>query len=269
MALALLGSHGILSKGIAEFFAMMLFVYIGVGTAMTPTRTVFEIAMAFGMGIVVLAYSIGNKSGGHINCAVTTALIISGHCKILEGSVIIVCQIVGSIAGAALLAGTIPNSQDASGTHCFGTNSVAAGFSDGNAFCGEFFGTFLLLYVVFHTAVHAKYKLKTDNAAALAIGMSVFCAHCVLIPITGCSINPARSLGPAIVGSWREIDHDSCHQWRDIWIFFLAPECAAVFAGLMWRYWWSRDENHDPGSSDPALSPKGDASGDGVANESL
>jgi len=268
MALALLGADGVVSKGIAEFFAMMLFVFIGVGTGMTPTRTVFEIALAFGMAIVVLAYSIGNKSGGHINPAVTTALMVAGKCEALEGFVIIFFQILGAITGAALLAATIPNGQDAS--KCFATNSVATGFSDGNAFCGEFFGTFLLMYVVFHTAVHKKYSLKTDNAAALAIGMSVFCAHCVLIPITGCSINPARTLGPAIVGSWREIGHDSCNQWRDIWIFMLAPECAAVFAGLMWRFWWSADETHVPGTADPALSPKGARSGDdGLANTTL
>merc|ERR1740130_1160052 len=112
---------------------MLLFVYIGVGTAMTPTRTVLQIALAFGMGIVILAYSIGNKSGGHVNCAVTTALMVAGKCPIVEGIVIMIFQFLGSIAGAGLLAATIP---------------VADGFSVGNAFCGEFFLTFLLLFVV-------------------------------------------------------------------------------------------------------------------------
>merc|ERR1711865_752965 len=237
----LCGMHGIISKGIAEFFAMLLFVYIGVGTAMTPSRTVFQIALAFGMGIVILAYSIGNKSGGHINCAVTTALMVAGKCPLLEGITIIVFQFLGSLTGAGLLAATIPDGEDATG--CFGTNSVQPGFSKGNAFCGEFFMTFLLMYVVFHTAVHKRHSIKTDNAAALAIGMSVFCAHCVLIPITGCSINPTRTFGPAVVASFRDIDGgdaDKCHHyWRDIWIFFLAPESAAVVAGLFWRFLWS------------------------------
>jgi len=236
----LCGMHGIISKGIAEFFAMLLFVYIGVGTAMTPVRTVFQIATAFGFGIVVLAYSIGNKSGGHINCAVTTALMVAGKCPPLEGITIMIFQFLGSVAGAGLLAATIPEGEDA--THCFGTNSVADGFSDGNAFCGEFFMTFLLLYVVFHTAVHAKHSIKTDNAAALAIGLSVFCAHCVLIPITGCSINPTRTFGPAVVSSFRGLDDNDCHQWRDIWIFFVAPQSAAVVAGIMWHLLWSGDE---------------------------
>eukprot|EP00658_Telonema_sp_P-2_P006751 TRINITY_DN12548_c0_g1_i2.p2 TRINITY_DN12548_c0_g1~~TRINITY_DN12548_c0_g1_i2.p2 ORF type:complete len:270 (-),score=74.52 TRINITY_DN12548_c0_g1_i2:466-1275(-) len=253
MTYALLGSDGILSKGVAEFFATLLFVFIGVGTAMTPTRTNFEIALAFGMGIVVLAYSVGNKSGGHINPAVTTALMLAGRCHVVEGMVIILCQLLGSFTAAGLLAATIPEGQDATG--CFGTNSVQPGFSDGNAFCGEFFFTFLLLYAVFHTAVHKKYSLKTDNAAALAIGMSVFCAHCVMIPIDGTSINPARSLGPAILASIRGVP-SSCDQWKDIWIFLIAPECAALFAAFMWRFWWSKDEEPEPGVMDPTLSPK-------------
>jgi MIP family channel proteins len=256
------GANGIISKGIAEFFGMLLFVYIGVGTAMTPTRTVFQIALAFGMGIVILAYSIGNKSGGHINCAVTTCLMVAGRVPILEGITIIVFQFLGSLAGAGLLAATIPEGKDAS--KCFGTNSVSGGFSDGNAFCGEFFMTFLLMYVVLHTAVHAKHSIKTDNAAALAIGMSVFCAHCVLIPITGCSINPTRTFGPAVLSSWRGISDDDCHQWQDIYIFFLAPEAAAIFAGILWHVIWKRDETAEPGH------PK-DAAGDPAAlsNHSL
>merc|ERR1711934_1128418 len=186
--------------------------------------TIFKIALAFGMGIVVLVYSIGEKTGGRLNCAVTTALMVAGKCDFLDGFVIIICQCLGSFVGAGLIAATIPEGKDNTG--CFGTNSVQSGFSDGNAFCGEFFFTFLLLFVVFHTAVHEKYKNGTTNAAPIAIGMAVFCAHCVLIPITGCSINPTRSFGPAVLSSWRGISDDDCHQWQDIYIFFLAPEAA-------------------------------------------
>jgi len=238
---------------------MLLFVYIGCGTAMTPTRTVFQIALAFGMGIVVLAYSIGTKTGGHVNCAVTTALMVAGKCAPLDGIVIIIGQLLGSFTGAAILAATFP--EDTDSTMCFATNQVAAGFSRGNAFCGEFFLTFLLLFVVFHTAVHERYRNATNNAAPIAIGMAVFCAHCVLIPIDGCSINPTRTFGPAILASIRDLKggSDGCDQWKDIWVFILAPECAALFAGLMWRFWWSKDEveDHEPGHRDPTkMSPR-------------
>merc|ERR1712072_46303 len=114
-------------------------------------------------------------------------------------------QLLGSFAGAGLVAATFPEGGNAN-IGCFGTNAVASGFSRGNAFCGEFFFTFLLLFTVFHTAVHERYGNNTDNAAPIAIGMAVFCAHCVLIPITGCSINPTRSFGPAILASIRDND---------------------------------------------------------------
>merc|ERR1711934_885419 len=201
--------------------------------------TIFKIALAFGMGIVVLVYSIGEKTGGRLNCAVTTALMVAGKCAPLDGIVIIIFQLLGSFVGAALIAATIPEGKDNTG--CFGTNSVQSGFSDGNAFCGEFFFTFLLLFVVFHTAVHEKYKNGTTNAAPIAIGMAVFCAHCVLIPITGCSINPTRSFGPAILASIRDNNctgNEKQEWWNDIWIFIVAPELAAIFAGLLYKFWW-------------------------------
>merc|ERR1711934_1180914 len=237
--MALMGPDGALAKGVAEFFAMLLFVFIGCGTAMTPSRTVFQIALAFGMGIVILAYSIGPKTGGHVNCAVTTALMGAGKCAPLDGIVIIIGQLLGSFTGAAILAATFP--EDTDSTMCFATNQVAAGFSRGNAFCGEFFLTFLLLFVVFHTAVHERYRNATNNAAPIAIGMAVFCAHCVLIPITGCSINPTRPFGPAILASIRDNNctgNEKQEWWNDIWIFIVAPELAAIFAGLLYKFWW-------------------------------
>merc|ERR1712072_898594 len=103
--------------------------------------------------------------------------MVAGRESWPSGIVIIISQLLGSICGATLLAATIPDGRDASN---FGTNAVAEGFSDGNAFCGEFWLTFLLLFTVFHTAVHEKYNKGSGNAAPLAIGMSVFCAHCVL-----------------------------------------------------------------------------------------
>jgi len=187
----------------------------------------------------VLVYSGASCSGGHVNCAVTTALMISGNCGILEGVGIIFFQFLGSLAGSALLASMIPKDMDGSGG-MFGTNQVAPGFSDGNAFCGEFFGTLLLLFAVYHTAVCQHKGAKkpwgnmTGNFAPLAIGMSVFAAHCILIPIDGCSINPTRTLGPLIVGDIRGFNVGN-NGWDDLWIFMIAPECAAVVAGLAYR----------------------------------
>merc|ERR1712166_748093 len=188
---------------------------------------VFQVAFAFGMMFLVLVFSGWCHSGGHVNCMVTTALMVSGHCPIAEGLAIMVGQFLGGFAGAGLLAATVPESMDGSGGN-FGTNWVQEGFSQGNAFIGEFVMSFLLLFVIYHTAVYKNNKKVFDpwgnavgNFAPLAIGMSVFCAHCVLIPITGCSINPTRTLAPLVVGEMRGLP-SSNNGWEDLWIFFVA-----------------------------------------------
>jgi MIP family channel proteins len=269
-------------KWMLEFWMMMLFVMIGVGTAMsedngsdtscagamsksslaemqgdipsplgcdTNSLKNVQVALAFGMAITILVYSGSVCSGGHVNCAVTTALMVSGNCGILEGVGIIIAQFAGSLVGAALLAASIPERLDRTGEN-FGTNFVQQyhfndgsthKFSDGNAFCGEFFFTSLLLFVVYHCCV-AQHKgaakpwgNMSKNFAPLAVGMAVFCAHCVLIPITGCSINPTRSFGPLVVGEIRGLPSDN-KAWDDLWIFIIAPELAAVVAGLAYRF---------------------------------
>jgi len=239
--------------------AMLVFVFIGCGTAMVQPRpenadgtamsnavlsgdsstnpAVFQICLAFGMAILCLVYSTCGISGGHLNPAVTTALMISGHHPIVDGVLYIIAQLCGSCVAAMLLAATIPDGMDQSGA--FATNSVASGFSDGNAFCGEFMMTCLLLFVVYHTAVYRDQYKSTDapwdnkvaQFAPLAIGMAVFVAHCVLVPITGCSINPARTLGPLIVGDVRGLPNDD--PCNDVWIFMVAPLCASLVMGLL------------------------------------
>lgn len=129
------------------------------------------------------------------------------------------------------------------------------------------------MFVVYHTAVYNNYKNadaqaeaasgmnrratrtymiderksvwtnKVQQWAPLAIGMSVFCAHSVLIPITGCSINPTRSLGPLIVGDVRGLPDDDA--WEDLWIFIVAPELAALIAGLAFPFIWKKDDEEE------------------------
>merc|ERR1711865_919302 len=268
-------------KCFAEFMAMLVFVFIGCGTAMVQPRpenadgtpmsnavlsgdsstnpAVFQICLAFGMAILCLVYSTCGISGGHLNPAVTTALMISGHHPIVDGVLYIIAQLCGSCVAAMLLAATIPDGMDQSGA--FATNSVASGFSDGNAFCGEFMMTCLLLFVVYHTAVYRDQYKSTDapwdnkvaQFAPLAIGMAVFVAHCVLVPITGCSINPARTLGPLIVGDVRGLPNDD--PWNDVWIFMVAPLCASLVVGLLYCFYEKQDQDcpHRKGSAQPHL----------------
>lgn len=213
----------------AEFIAMALFVFVGCGSAMSIAKRegsawVLQVSLCFGLMITVLAYSIGHYSGGQINCAVTLALWVSGQITIQQAVGNAIAQLLGSVLGALVLHIMYREENDCTGG--LGTNSVSKGFSRRNAFIGEFMGTFLLVYVVHEVAVN---PLTNSNVALapLAIGLSVFLAHCVLIPIDGCSINPTRTIGPHIVCRFLRKSKPS---WTDMWVFWVGPSTGALAA---------------------------------------
>mmetsp|Transcript_35700 Transcript_35700/g.68955 ORF Transcript_35700/g.68955 Transcript_35700/m.68955 type:complete len:295 (-) Transcript_35700:274-1158(-) len=237
----------LLNKFGAEFLGMMFFVIVGCGTAISTSNTtdfeasswVVTVAFAFGIGIVTLAYAIAHITGAHINCAVTFGLVVAGACPIVDGLVIFAGQIVGSIVGAAVLAGIFNKSND--GTGALGSNALSPNFGAGNAFLAEAFLTALLMFVVNETAIRKRLDYMPDQKltgvgfnAPIAIGFAVFLAHLVLIPIDGCSINPTRSFGPLVIASARGLPDGSTH-WEDFWIFVVAPLLGAGVAGLFQR----------------------------------
>jgi len=219
---------------VAEFIAMTLFVFFGCGSAMSIAKEegsawVLQVSLTFGLAITVLAYTVGHYSGAQINCAVTLGLVIYGHLGVLQGFLNFLAQMVGSVLGAVLLKAMYPEAKDCTGG--LGTNSVSPGWTKFGALIGEFMGTFLLMYVVFETAVNS---MSAANAALapLAIGLAVFLAHSVLIPVDGCSINPTRSFGPALVQSL-----SGGGGFADMWVFWVGPLsgaaiAAAVYAGM-------------------------------------
>ena len=192
-------------------------------------------AFAFGMAIMVLAYSIGHISGCHLNPAVTLSLFLSGNCNFIQGVANICAQVVGSILAASFLYGMIPNASASS----LGSNSVSPGFSSGEALLGEIVMTGFLCFVV-HMCV-AKESNNTGIApmAPLAIGFAVFLGHTVLLPVDGCSINPARSLGPAIISG----------RWSGLWIFIVGPFVGSFFGILFWTlvsFAWDKENAVTP-----------------------
>jgi len=211
---------------LAEFIAMTLFVVIGCGSAMGVANEagwVLQVALTFGFAITSLAYAIGSYSGGQINCAVTLALVVAGHLDMMQGLANFVAQLLGAILGALILTVICPEDQDKTGG--LGANSVPENGTL-RALTGEVVMTFLLVFVIFETAVN---PAASPNAtmAALAIGFAVFLAHSVLIPIDGCSINPTRSFGPALV---RKILYKKSGSFADQWVFWVGPLLGAVLA---------------------------------------
>mmetsp|Transcript_33157 Transcript_33157/g.88046 ORF Transcript_33157/g.88046 Transcript_33157/m.88046 type:complete len:221 (-) Transcript_33157:412-1074(-) len=182
--------------------------------------------MAFGMGILVLAYAAGHHSGGQINCAVTFSLVLGGQVPWFQGVANLVAQLAGSLLGAIILAMIFPCGMDQ--THNLGSNVINPDYGGMSALIGEIFMTFLLCYVVWETAVTA----RCGQAACIPIGFAVFLAHVVLLPIDGCSINPTRSFGPAVISSMRGCD-GYVSGWGTIWVTWLGPLLGGALAALV------------------------------------
>jgi len=226
-----------MQAALAEYLAMTIFVIIGCGSAMGIANKegyawVLQVALTFGIAITVLAYNIGHISGGQINCAVTFALALNGSLSWLQALVNVIFQLLGSVTGAFILCVIYPKEKDLTGA--LGSNGVSEGYSKMGAFVGEVVGTFLLCFTVLETAVNPA-TLANRPMDCLAIGLSVFLAHSVLIPIDGCSINPTRSFGPAFVAAaYRNSGKaDAWSTFSDMHVFWLGPLTgAAVAAGI-------------------------------------
>ena len=220
----------------AEFVAMVLFVFIGCGSAVVITPGTagdhLLVALAFGFAITALVYTFAHVSGAQINCAVTWALVLNETISAAQGIANFIAQLVGSCVGALFIqAATTPHWKRAEAIN-YGANALGALQADsvtadvthitkGNAFAVEFLMTFLLITVVLQTAVNA--DSKAGAHAAIAIGFAVFLAHAVSIPLTGCSINPTRSFGPAVVSDY----------WDDHWLWWVGPLSGSTVAWLV------------------------------------
>ncbi|KAL9268433.1 Aquaporin PIP1-2-like protein [Drosera capensis] len=227
-----LASWSFYRAGIAEFMATFLFLYVTVLTVMgvktTPSLCgsvgIQGIAWAFGGMIFVLVYCTAGISGGHINPAVTFGLLLARKLSFPRAVLYIVMQCLGAICGAGVVKALEPHRYE---LHGGGTNSVAHGYTVGDGLGAEIIGTFILVYTVF-SATDAKRNARDSHVPVLAplpIGFAVFLVHLATIPITGTGINPARTLGPAII-------FNRSAAWHDIWIFVVGPMTGAGLAAV-------------------------------------
>ncbi|XP_061272160.1 aquaporin-2 isoform X1 [Bos javanicus] len=181
---------------LAEFLATLLFVFFGLGSALNWPQalpSVLQIAMAFGLAIGTLVQALGHISGAHINPAVTVACLVGCHVSFLRAVFYVAAQLLGAVAGAALLHEiTPPAIRGDLAVNALNNNSTA-----GQAVTVELFLTLQLVLCIFASTD----ERRGDNVGtpALSIGFSVALGHLLGIHYTGCSMNPARSLAPAIV----------------------------------------------------------------------
>lgn len=225
------------SKFVAELLGTMVLVLMGCGSAVIAASNgisevngvgLLGIAFAFGLSVVAMAYAIGHISGCHINPAISISMVVAGRMKAKEAGVYVLAQILGAIVGAAILYVIVSN--QIAGYEmkpwALGSNGFGAGylgeFNMTAAFVAEFVFTFIFLLVILGST---STKNINGGFAGLAIGLSLTLIHIVGIKITGVSVNPARSIGPAIFAGGAALSQ--------LWLFLVAPVLGGVVAAFV------------------------------------
>ncbi|XP_042387176.1 probable aquaporin PIP2-6 [Zingiber officinale] len=223
---------------IAEFVATLLFLYVTIATVIGHKEQnstdqcngvgILGIAWAFGGMIFILVYCTAGISGGHINPAVTVGLFLARKVSLVRAVLYIVAQCLGAIVGVGIVKGIMKHQYNTFGG---GANQVASGYSKGTALGAEIIGTFVLVYTVF-SATDPKRNARDSHIPVLAplpIGFAVFMVHLATIPITGTGINPARSLGAAVI-------YNQDKAWDEHWIFWVGPLVGALAAAVYHQF---------------------------------
>ena len=187
------------------------------------------VALAFGLAVVSMAYTIGGISGCHINPAITLGVFLSGRMSGKDAVGYMVSQVIGAIIGSAVLFALV-STGDHAGPTCTGSNSFADGAMV-QAFIAETVFTFLFVLVVLGTTDEKK---GAGQFAGLAIGLSLVLIHIVCIPITGTSVNPARSIGPALF--------DGGQALSQLWLFIVAPLLGGALSAAAWKVLGGEDK---------------------------
>ena len=214
-----------MKKYLAEFIVTFVLVFFACGTAVVVgcngaegNAAYLMTALAFGLVIVAMAYSIGNISGCHINPAVSIAMLVSGKMDVKDFAGYVIAQFAGATAGAGCL--KLVLGDKAGG---LGANALFNG-SAGASLIIEVILTFVFVLAILGVTS----KPEFSSAAGLVIGLSLTLVHILGIAFTGTSVNPARSFGPALFAGGEAL--------ASVWVFLLAPLVGGVLAALCYRF---------------------------------
>ncbi|MCM1136999.1 MAG: MIP family channel protein [Duncaniella sp.] len=209
-----------------------IFAGIGIGTTGYGISTL-GVAFAFGLSVVAMAYTIGNISGCHINPAITLGVWANGRMSGKEAINYMVFQVIGAIIASAVLYVLVHTGNEAGLNAIFNstTTNGSNSFLEGNlvpAFLAELIFTFIFVLVALGSTDEKK---GAGNFAGLAIGLTLVLVHIACIPITGTSVNPARSIGPAIFAAIE----GNCIPLAQLWLFIVAPFIGALLSSVCWN----------------------------------
>lgn len=227
-----------MKRYISELIGTMVLVLFGCGSAAIAGSMLgtVGIALAFGLSIVAMAYVIGDISGCHINPAVSIGMWIDGRLETEDLVMYIVFQCIGAIIGIGLLA-IIINSAPVLGGYTatgLGQNGFGSGSSVGLNVVGAIIVEIILTFVFIFTVLGVTKKTENGAVAGIVIGLTLAFVHIMGIPLTGTSVNPARSIAPALFLGGQTLDQ--------VWVFILAPIIGAIIAGTLFKGLTSEDE---------------------------
>ena len=218
-----------MKKYYAELIGTFVLTFLGCGASVSlncgsDTASIVGTAVAFGLAVVAMAYTIGGISGCHINPAITLGVYLSGRMNAKDCGMYMLFQVIGAIIAAALLALIVSTDPGLARGTATGANACASG-NLWNGLIVEFVLTFIFVLVVLGAT--AKTNGATNNFAGLAIGLALVLIHLVGINYTGTSVNPARSIGPALFEGGAALEQ--------IWIFILGPLAGGALAAGVWK----------------------------------
>ena len=215
-----------MKKYSAEFIGTFVLVFMGCGSAIFLGAATdgghLAVALAFGLSIIAMAYVIGGVSGCHINPAVSLAMFLDKRLSATDFIGYVISQTAGAIVAAACLAMFVSfGIQDMTGG--LGTNGVANAGGIGGAFTIEVILTFIFVLTILGVTANE----KMASVAGIVIGLTLVFVHIVGIPLTGTSVNPARSLGPALFVGGEAL--------ANVWVFILAPMLGSLLAAITYK----------------------------------
>lgn len=229
-----------MKKYLAEMIGTMVLVLMGCGTAVSlgcnpvgaDLSTVVGTAMAFGLSVIAMAYTIGGISGCHINPAITLGVFLSKRMSAKDALMYIVFQVIGGLLGAAILYTLVTSAGTdfALAGAGLGSNDLQSGVSVAGGLIAEI--VFTCVFVLVVLGATASDNESTGKFAGLAIGLSLILVHLVCIRYTGTSVNPARSFGPAL---FAQLAGGPATALSNLWIFIVGPFAGAVLASCIWK----------------------------------
>ncbi|WP_296856877.1 MIP family channel protein [uncultured Methanobrevibacter sp.] len=227
-----------MKRYVSELIGTMVLVLFGCGSAAIagPTLGTLGIAMAFGLSIIAMAYVIGDISGCHVNPAVSIAMWIDGRLNAKDTFLYIIFQCIGAIIGIGLLIAIITSAPSLGGYAAtgLGQNGFGSASSVGIGVIGAIIVEIILTFVFVFTVLGVTKKAENATVAGIVIGLTLAFVHIMGIPLTGTSVNPARSLAPALFIGGQAL--------QQVWVFILAPVVGSVIAGLLYKGLSSQDE---------------------------